>query len=124
MLFRSRFKLSETPICSIVISSQVSSEDIVSLETSLRMAGVKLQKPTHRVIGADDLVFLATVVSGVAAAAQLVDYSIKLAKAINNWRRKMREKGHKIEAKLEHPERFPLDLSEATNEEVEEWLSQ
>lgn len=115
--------MSEIPLCSIAISAQVSPEDTASLENSLRMAGINVQKPTHRVMGADDLVLLATVVSGAAAVAQLADYSIKLAKAINRWRRKMREKGQEIEAKLQHPERPSLDLKESSDQEVEAWLS-
>ena len=113
--------MSEIPLCTIVISSPFSPEETASLENSLRLAGTKVQKPTHRVMGADDIVLI---VSGAAAAAQLVDYGVKVAKAINNWRRKRREEGKETEAKLEHPKRPPLDLKEATDEEVEEWLSQ
>ncbi len=116
--------MSEVPLCSIVISSQVPASEIESLETSLGMSSIKVQKLPSRVVGADDIVFVATVIGGIAAAANLIEYAIKAAKAINNWRRELRSKGIKPEGKLEHPKRPPLDLSKATDEEIEEWLSQ
>ena len=114
--------MSKVPLCRIVLSSQLPGDEIESLETSLRINAVKLQKSPSRVVGADDIIFVFAVVSGVAATAQLVDYGITVAKAINNWRRKLREKGIEPEGKLEHPERPPLDLKEASDEEVEEWF--
>lgn len=116
--------MGETPLCSIVISSPVSPEDTVSLENSLRMAGINVQKPTHRLMGADDIVFVATVVGGLAATANLIEYGIKVAKAINNWRRELRSKEIEPKGRLEHPKRPPLDLSKATDEEIVKWLSQ
>ena len=116
--------MSEIPLCSIVISSRVPTDEIESLETSLGMNKVKVQKSTDRVLGVDDLLVVATVVSGAAATAQLIDYGIKVAKVINNWRRKLREKGIEPKGKLEHPKRPPLDISNTTDEEIEEWLSQ
>ena len=116
--------MNEVPLCSIVISSQLPPDEIASLENSLRMAAVKVQKQESRLVGADDIVFVATVLGGIAATANLVDYGIKVAKAINNWRQKLREQGIEPKAKLEHPEKPDLDLKTATYEEVEEWLSQ
>ncbi len=49
---------SETTICSIKISSKLSDDEIESLETSLAMSSIKLQKSPSRVIGADDVVWL------------------------------------------------------------------
>lgn len=115
--------MSEIPICSIIISSQLPPDEIDSLETSLSMSSINVQKSLNRVFGADDIVFVATVLGGAAAAANLIDYSIKAAKAINNWRRKLREKGIKPEGKLTHPKLPPLDLDNATDEELEEWLN-
>ena len=114
--------MSEVPLCSIVISSQLPTNEIESLETSLRMSSIKVQKLPSRVVGADDIVFVATVIGGIAATANLIDYSIKVAKAINNWRRKLREKGIEPEGKLEHPARPSLALKTASDEEVEEWF--
>jgi hypothetical protein len=116
--------MSEIPLVSIVISSQLPPDEIESLETSLTMSSIKVQKSSSRIVGADDIVLVATVVGGIAATAQLIDYSIKVAKAINNWRLKLREKGIEPKGKLEHPVRPFLDLNTATDEEVEEWLSQ
>jgi hypothetical protein len=116
--------MSEIPLVSIVISSQLPPDEIESLETSLSLASIKVQKSPSRIVGADDIVFVATVVGGIAATANLIDYSIKVAKTINNWRRKLREKGIEPKGKLEHPKRPYLDLNIATDEEIEAWLSQ
>ncbi len=116
--------MSEIPLCSIVISSQLPPDEIESLETSLSLSSIKVQKSPSWIIVADDIVFVATVVGGIAATANLIDYSIKVAKAIINWRRKLREKGIEPQGKLEYPKRPYLDLSTATDEEIEEWLSQ
>ena len=116
--------MSEIPLCSIVISSQLPSNEIEPLETSLRISSIKVQKQVNRVFGADDIVFIATVLGGLAAAANLIEYGTKVAKAIISWRNQLRERGIEPVARLEHPERSPLDLSSATDEEIEEWLSQ
>ena len=116
--------MSKIPLCTIVISSQLPPDEIEFLETSLEISLIEVQKLPSRIVGADDIVFVATVVGGVAATATLIDYSIKVAKAINNWRRRLREKGIVPKGKLEHPDRSSIDLSTATDEEVEEWLSQ
>lgn len=114
--------MSDIPLCSIVISSELPLDEIESLETSLSLSSIKVQKSPSRVVGADDIVFVATIVSGMAAAAQLIDYSIKAAKAINNWRRELREKGREPKGKLEHPNLPDIDLSTATEEEIEAWF--
>ncbi len=116
--------MSEIPLCSIIVSSQLPPDAIEFLETSLSISSIKVQKSPSRILGADDIILVAAVLGGMAATADLIDYGIKVAKAINHWRGKLREKGIEPEARLEHPKRPPLDLSSATDEEVEEWLSQ
>ena len=116
--------MSEIPLCSIVISSQIPTDEIELLETSLSLSSIKVQKSPSRIVGADDIVFIATVMGGIAATANVVEYSIKVAKAIKSWRKKLREKNIEPKGKLEHPNRPPLDLITATDEEIEEWLSQ
>ncbi|MDJ0798411.1 MAG: hypothetical protein QNJ51_16590 [Calothrix sp. MO_167.B12] len=113
--------MSDIPLCSIAISSTLPPDEIESLQTSLQITKVKLQKSTDRVLGVDDIV---VIVSGVAATAQLIDYGIKVGQAIANWRRRLREKGIEPAGKLTHPKRPPLDLSTATDEEIQAWLSQ
>jgi hypothetical protein len=112
------------PICSIIISSQLPADEIESLETSLTISSINVQKPLNRVFGADDIVFVATVLGGAAAAVNLIDYGIKVAKVINKWRQELRAKGIQPQGKLEHPKRPSLDISKVTDEEIEEWLSQ
>jgi len=70
--------MSEIPLCSIVVSSEVSPDEIESLKTSLEMSSIKVQNSPSRVFGADDVVFVATVMGGIAATANLIDYSIKV----------------------------------------------
>lgn len=114
--------MSEIPLCSIVISAQVPTDEIESLETILRMNSLQVQKSASRVLGVDDIVFLATVAGGLAATANLIEYGIKAAKVINNWRRELRSKGIEPLGRLEHPTRPPLDLNEASDEEIDEWF--
>jgi hypothetical protein len=114
--------MSEIPLCSILISSQLSPDEIESLETSLSLSSLKIQKSSNRVLGVDDIVVVATVVSGVAATAQLIDYSIKASTSINNWRQKLREKGIESKGKLKHPKLPDIDFSTATEAEIEAWF--
>ncbi|GAB1544052.1 hypothetical protein NUACC21_67280 [Scytonema sp. NUACC21] len=114
--------MSDIPFFSIVISSELPLDEIKSLETSLSLNSIKVQKSQSRVVGVDDIIFVATVVSAVSATAQLIDYSIKAAKAINNWRRELREKGREPKGKLEHPNLPDIDLNTATDEEIEAWF--
>ena len=114
--------MTEIPLCSVVISSQLPKDKIEALETSLRMSSIKVQKPPSRVVGADDIVFIATVLGGMAAAANLIEYGIKAAKAIKNWRRELRSQGLEPEGRLEHPTRPPLNLNEASDEDIDEWF--
>jgi flavodoxin len=114
--------MSNVLLCNIVISSELSLDEIKSLETSLSLNSINLQDSRHRVLGVDDIVFVATVVSAVSATAQLIDYSIKAAKAINKWRRELRAKGREPKGKLEHPNLPNIDLSTATEEEIEAWF--
>ncbi|MBD1215740.1 MAG: hypothetical protein H9536_00050 [Aphanizomenon flos-aquae Clear-A1] len=111
--------MSEIPLCSILISSQLPPDEIESLETSLSLSSIKVQKSPNRVLGVDDIVLLITVAS---ATAQLIDYSIKAAKSINNWRQKLREKGIEAKGKLKHPQLPDIDLSTATEAEIEAWF--
>lgn len=71
--------MSEVPICRIVLSSQLPSYDVESLETALEMASIKIHKQPNRAIGIDDLVVITTVISGVTATARLVEYGVKVA---------------------------------------------
>jgi hypothetical protein len=112
--------MEENVLCSVILSALVSEEEIDDLTTALRVSAVKVERPTSRVIGIDEIALYITIAGGTA---QLIDYSIKVAKAINNWRRKIRQKGESPEGKLEDPRKTPLDLRIATDEEVEEWLS-
>ncbi|MBW4617174.1 MAG: hypothetical protein KME21_28850 [Desmonostoc vinosum HA7617-LM4] len=116
--------MSEIPLCKIVVSSQLPPDEIEFLETSLELISINVQKSSSRVVGADDIVFVATVLGGIAAGANLIEYSIKVAKAIKNWRQELRSKGIEPKGKLSHPKRPSLDLSQASDEEIQEWFYQ
>ena len=112
--------MSEVPFVSLVISSNTPDDEVESLLSSIRLTSANVQQLEKRAFIADDIIALITVAVGLG---QIVEYSIKIAKAINNWRRKAKEKGIQVEVKLERPDRKSLDLHSATDEEVEEWLS-
>jgi hypothetical protein len=112
--------MSEVPFVSLVISSNMPDEEVESLLSSIRLTSAKIQQLEKRAFIADDIIALITVAVGLG---QIAEYGIKIAKAINNWRRKAKEKGIQVEVKLERPDREPLDLNTAADEEVDEWLS-
>jgi hypothetical protein len=112
--------MEEVALCNIVLSPSVSEEDLSDLSTALRMAAVKVEQPTSRVFGVEEIALFVSIVVG---AAQLAEYGVRVGKAINDWRRKIRQKGKEPKGRLEHPEKAPIDLWTATDAEVEEWLS-
>ena len=117
--------MKEIPLCSIVIAADLSPEEKDSLISAIKLTSAKVQDDPSRFIGIDDILE-AIIVSIVASVIteQVPKVTKKIAKAIIDWRTKARAKGKKTPVKLEHPERNPLDLETATDEEIEEWLSQ
>ncbi len=113
--------MKEVPLCNVAISSDLAADEIESLISAIKLTSAQVQKEPSRVVGADDLVAIITILVGVG---QLTEYSVKVAKAIIKWRKEAREKGLEPQVKLEHPTHPSLDLSNATDEEIEEWLSQ
>ncbi len=116
--------MSDVPLCSIAVTEQLTAADLEELEMALQADSLVLQKPTKRLFGVDDafVLLVAGVVSGVAGAAQLVDFGIKASGAIIKWRQKMRAKDLDACCILEHPRRLPLDLRTASDEEILEWF--
>jgi hypothetical protein len=111
--------MKEVPLCNVAIASNITSQEIESLISAIELASAKVQKEANRVVGVDDVVTVITILVGVG---QLTEYSIRIAKAIIKWRKQAREKGIQPAGKLEHPSRPPLDLSEASDEEIEQWF--
>jgi hypothetical protein len=116
--------MSDVPLCSLVVAEQLTAEDLESLEIALRADSLRLQKPVKRLFGVDDTLILlvAGVVSGAAGAAQLLDFGIKAGTSIIAWRKKMQEQDLDAYCILEHPNRPPLDLRKASDEEILEWF--
>jgi hypothetical protein len=116
--------MNDVPLCSITVGEQLAAADLEELEMALQMDFCKLQQPTKRLFGVDDtfVLLVAGVVSGAAGAAQLLDFGIKVGKAIIDWRKKMRTKDLDACCILEHPRRPPLDLRTASDDEILEWF--
>jgi hypothetical protein len=112
--------MSEIPLCTVVLSSELPLNEVEALSTSLHLTSAKVQRTTSRAFGADDLALVITIAVGIG---QLAEYGIKIAKAISDWRRKARQQGIEPQGQLERPDHAPLDLQTATDEEIEEWLS-
>ena len=113
--------MNEIPLCSIVISSDMPADEIQYLSSAIKLTSAKVQKATSRALGVDDIALLISIAVGIG---NLTEYGIKVAKAINNWRQQAREKGIEPQGKLKYPARPDVDLTTATDEEIEEWLSQ
>lgn len=116
--------MSEVPLCSITISSQVPPDEIESLETALQMSSIRVQKSSTRVFGVDDIVLVATVLKEALEAAALIDFSLKAARVLKNWRQNLRSNGIEPEGKLEYPDCASLDFTNASDEDIDEWFSQ
>ena len=96
-------------------------DEIESLSSAIELTSAKVQKATSRAMGVDDIALLISITVGIG---NLTEYGVKVAKAINNWRQQAREKSLEPQGKLQHPQRPYVDLTTATDEEIEEWLSQ
>jgi hypothetical protein len=116
--------MSDVPLCSIAVAEQLAAADLEDLELALQADFCQLQQPTKRLFGVDDtfVLLVAGVVSGVAGAAQLLDFGIKVGKAIISWRKKLRAQDLDACCILEHPRRPSLDLRTASDEEILEWF--
>jgi hypothetical protein len=112
--------MSDVPLCSLVVTEPLTAEDLESLEIALGADSLRLQKPVKRLFGVDDTLIL--LVAGVVSGAQLLDFGIRAGKAIVAWRKEMREKALDACLIFEHPNRPPLDLRKASDEEILEWF--
>lgn len=112
--------MKEVPLCNIAITSEVAEEEVESLISAIKLTSAQVQKEPSRVVGIDDAVAIITILVGIG---QLSEYSVRVAKAIIKWRKQAREKSVEAQIKLEHPSRPPLDLSQASDEEIKKWLS-
>ncbi len=113
--------MKEVPLCNVAISSELADNEIESLISAIKLTSAQVQKETSRVVGVDDAIAIITILVGIG---QLTEYSVRVAKAIIKWRKEAREKGLEPQVKLEHPSRPPLDISKATDEEIEKWLEE
>lgn len=110
--------MSETPFFSLIISNEIPRDEVESLKSSLRLTSIPVQQSTTRT-GLEEIALIIGIAVGIA---NLTEYAIKVAKAIINWRNKLKAKNIPIQAKLERPALPTLDLSQASDEEIEVWL--
>ena len=113
--------MNEKPLCSIVISSDMPKDEIEYLSSAIELTSAKVQENPYRAMGVDDIALVISIAVGIG---NLTEYGFKVAKAINNWRQQAREKGIEPQGKLVNPQRPYVDLTTATDKEIEEWLSQ
>jgi hypothetical protein len=108
------------PIFSISVSPDIPVDERESLILALRSI-VDIEQPTSRFTGLEWLTFIAFmkdlgVLAGTATAL------VKLANEIKTWRKNIQKRGVKADVKLKQPNKEELDLTNATDDEVDEWL--
>lgn len=107
--------MSDSSLCRLVISQDIPSDEIASLESLLQLNNISVQESTSRT-GLEEIALIIGIVGGI------VELTEKLVKVIIKWRKKLKKKEIDINARLEHPLLSPLDLETATDEEIKEWL--
>lgn len=94
-----------------------------TLLTALRSAGAEIQEAPARDI---DWQTVVVVIDSIGKAAGGITATIvlaeKIAEKLNAWRESMRRRGKTPRGVLRRPNQSPLDLSDATDEEVLRWL--
>ena len=73
--------MNEKPLCSIVVSSDMPTDEIESLSSAIELTSAKVQKATSRAMGVDDIALLISIAVGIG---NLTEYGVKVAKAINS----------------------------------------
>ena len=57
--------MTEVPFCTVIISSDIPTDEIESLKSSIQLTSAKVQKTTSRIVGADDIALLITIAVGM-----------------------------------------------------------
>lgn len=114
--------MSRHPLFSIQISTDLPDVERESLLLVLRRV-VDVEVPVNRISGAEWVTFVA-VMKDMATLAGTAAALVKLANEINTWRRNAQQRAIEPQVTLQHPDKDPLKLTTATDEEVQTWLSQ
>jgi hypothetical protein len=115
--------MSKIPLFTISLKG-ISIEEKNQLISDLESSSLEVQLDTKRLFVIDDIVeILALVSTGIT----LTEKAVKYSKALYDWLKKRREEGKTIEGRLEYklnPKIEPLDLENATEEEIEQWIEE
>lgn len=114
--------MSKFPIFTISLKG-ISVEEKKQLISILESNSLEIQSDTNRLFGIDDVVELVAVISGLIV---LGEKATQYAQALYNWLKKRKDAGKKTEGQLKHPNPKikPLDLENATEEEIKQWIEE
>lgn len=113
--------MTNTPsMIGISLAPTLSDLDRATLRTLLERYAV-IQDHQEKLGGAEWETFIA-VLKDVGTLVTTGMALKKLATELSEWRKQVRQKGAIPAGKLLHPDRQPLDLATATDEEVLAWL--
>jgi hypothetical protein len=114
--------MNQSQLFNVLVSSDVPELERESLILSLSSVA-DVQEAPSRISGPEWITFVA-IMKDVATVAGAAAALVKLGNEINTWRRNARQCAIEPKVKLQGPDQAPLELTTATDEEVEKWLSQ
>lgn len=113
--------MSKVPLFTISVRG-ISPEEKHQLISALQSSSLEVQSDTDRFFVVDDIVELLALVS---ATIVVTEKTVQYSSALYNWLKKRKDEGKTTEGQLEYkpnPKIEPLDLENATEEEIERWI--
>ncbi len=89
------------------------------LIASIQNSADDVQIPENRAIGIDDFIII---IAAIGATAEATSQILDLAEKIIDWRKRLSQKGMQPEVEINRQHEKSLDLSKATDQEVENWF--
>ncbi|MDJ0594491.1 MAG: hypothetical protein QNJ72_31700 [Pleurocapsa sp. MO_226.B13] len=114
--------MSKYPLFTISVKG-LTAEEKYQLISALQSSSLEVQYDTERFFVVDDIVELLALISGtIVVTEKTVQYSSTLYK----WLRKRKDEGKTTEGQLKHPNPKikPLDLENAPEEEIRQWIEE
>ncbi|MGB5634062.1 MAG: hypothetical protein WBM86_14945 [Waterburya sp.] len=114
--------MSKFPLFTISVKG-LTAEEKYQLISALQSSSLEVQYDTERFFVVDDIVELLALISGtIVVTEKTVQYSSTLYK----WLTKRKDEGKTTEGQLKHPNSKikPLDLENATEEEIRQWIEE
>ena len=114
--------MSKVPLFTISVKG-ISAEEKHQLISALQSSSLEVQSDTDRFFVVDDIVELLALVS---ATIVVTEKTIQYSSALYNWLKKRKDQGKTTEGQLKHPNPLikPLDLENATEEQIEQWIEE